>query len=283
MSAPTLEGVLNLIAEFAAVGDDGRVLVTGGEPMLFANETARISAVAHAHGLRFGIETNAYWAKSFEITQRLLRRYRIDDLIISASRFHQIYVPLERVLIAYCVARSMGVRASVRVAVVADEKVDATLAAVRVAVSPDDLIEEPVTGFGRAATIVAPQMRQTVASDDPLLCPSDGPIVMEDGRVDPCCGPFSAFDDHSFAMGNAVDGGTCARILGDPVFARLRRKGVRALVEELDAMDLPVRHHLAQGNACAVCAAVMRDTVLAPAITRLRASGESASTCVEQT
>lgn len=64
MSAGTMDGVIKLIAEFAAVGPGGKVLVTGGEPLLFASELAMLSEVTKSHGLHLGFETSAFWAKT---------------------------------------------------------------------------------------------------------------------------------------------------------------------------------------------------------------------------
>lgn len=273
MSAETLEGVLRMIADFAAAGPGGRVLLTGGEPLLFASEMAILSRAARAQGLRFGVETNAFWAKTPTIAQKLLMRYEIDTLIISASRFHELFVPPARVLTAYRTARAMGLDCEVRISTVAGEPLEGELAALKVAVVPEHLIEEPVAGFGRAAEMVAQQPSVPAATGDPMTCPSDGPIVMEDGRVDPCCGPLSALDDHALDMGNVGTGGGLDRIARDPVFATLHRNGLRAFVEQLETQGLPARCHLGRGDVCAVCAAIMSDPVLAPAISNLREGG----------
>jgi len=272
-----MDGVTRLIAEFAAVGLGGRVLVTGGEPFLFASELAMMSEVTHAHGLRFGVETNAFWAKTPKIARRLLERYAVDALIISASRFHKVYIPPKRVLTAYRSAQVMGIQAEVRVSTVAGERLDGALTSLIEAIAPADLTREPVAGFGRAADLVAPQPPIQPAPDNPMRCPSEGPILMEDGRIDPCCGPLTALDRHALDIGNVHTVGGIDRMRRDPVFTTLHRDGLRAFVDALEARGLPARHHLAKGDVCAVCAAIMQDPALARGIAEMRAAETSES------
>ncbi|MFL6604461.1 MAG: radical SAM protein [Steroidobacteraceae bacterium] len=105
--------IFRLMDEAAAI-DDGENLyfdLTGGEPFLdFELLVATVS-----HGARLGAEvscvTNAFWARTNELTRSKLETLRdagLSALSVSVSRFHQRFVPLERARRALTVAAELG-------------------------------------------------------------------------------------------------------------------------------------------------------------------------------
>jgi organic radical activating enzyme len=272
MAPATVAAVLRALDHFAVWSPGGRVILTGGEPLLYRRDLIDIGTRARGLGLRLGIETNGYWAKTSAIAERTLDRYRITDMILSSSRFHAAYVAPERVGTAYRAAKAGGIEVQIRVSQLeADEALDPLLARLGDGIDPADLVVEAVLPFGRGRSIAddAPPGD----GDDPLLCPSDGPMIMDDGRIDPCCGPLTALPDHALTMGliDAAPVDPFARIEADPVFSLIRERGLRALSARLAARGIDASEPLRCGDACTACARLMTDPRLAPAIQALRA------------
>jgi organic radical activating enzyme len=246
MAPATVAAVLRALDHFAVWSPGGRVILTGGEPLLYRRDLIDIGTRARGLGLRLGIETNGYWAKTSAIAERTLDRYRITDMILSSSRFHAAYVAPERVGTAYRAAKAGGIEVQIRVSQLeADEALDPLLARLGDGIDPADLVVEA----------------------------SDGPMIMDDGRIDPCCGPLTALPDHALTMGliDAAPVDPFARIEADPVFSLIRERGLRALSARLAARGIDASEPLRCGDACTACARLMTDPRLAPAIQALRA------------
>ncbi len=269
MSERTLAALPELIAGFAAWSPGGRLVFTGGEPFLFRTALESLCVVAHAHGLRVAVETNGYWAKDGALARKTLTRYGIDCLLLSTSVFHQRYVAWDRVIAAFEAARALGIDVTLRIAAGGrdDAAAERELIHAARAVAGEALEIQPVLPFGRGADCTA---AISVPSHGPLLCPSDGMIVLDSGRIDPCCNSLNALADHSLTMGSAAEcGGTAtARLDDDIVFRFIRERGVRALYDRLTehgAVMEPL-----PDEACSACARIFGDPRLAPTIAAFR-------------
>jgi organic radical activating enzyme len=268
MDEATLAAVCGQIPAFARWMPGGRVVVTGGEPLLYRRQLETIGEAAHAHGLALVVETNGHWAKNPDIARTTILRYGIDALILSASAYHAAFVAPERVATAYRAAKSLGRDASVRISRAGSDH-EAILDFVRTFADERDVAVEEVLAFGRGEGLARPAQAD---EDELLLCPSEGPIVMDDGRVDPCCGPLTALDGHALGMGSidSPEGHPFAMMEADPVFDLIRRRGLHALIDGLRAEGAEVRARRPGEDVCTTCARLVGDPALEASIARLR-------------
>lgn len=276
MSDEVLDGCRELVEAFAGLPGAERVVVTGGEPFLRRRELERVAAAAKRVGLKVGVETNGYWATTPAKAAEVVAEVGIDDYMISASRFHAEFVPTERALTAWSAARAAGRGARVRVAHTTppSEEEERLLAAVRAVVPEGSLDLVAVSAVGRASSTGLGGQGAAAALPLADLCPADGPMVDESGRVHPCCNHLSTVPDHALQLGTVgVDAGAeiVRRLEQDAVFHAIRRGGFGAL---LDLLPEPARRaaerHLT-GDVCIACRSLFGDPALRPAIDELRA------------
>ena len=118
--------VFGLMDEAAAI-DDGQPLsfdITGGEP--FLNFEMLVAVVAHGGQLGGEVTcvTNAFWARTDEISIAKLTELRnsgLTSLSVSISRFHQQFVPLHRAQRALHIAAQLGISTELKAAVTNDD------------------------------------------------------------------------------------------------------------------------------------------------------------------
>jgi hypothetical protein len=94
------------------LADIKKLIITGGEPLLFFDEIVEVLAYARSLGLITKVVTNAFWADSEEnaVTKlEDLRNNGLDYLSISTDRFHQEFVPIAYVRHALKAAIALGV------------------------------------------------------------------------------------------------------------------------------------------------------------------------------
>lgn len=106
-SSPELKGKLGLDKAIECIKEAAEfgihiVALTGGEPTVFLNDLFTIMEVGYNHyGTKFAITTNAYWARTPEKAREIVQHMADNGLIhlrMSADRYHQEYIPLERVI-----------------------------------------------------------------------------------------------------------------------------------------------------------------------------------------
>jgi hypothetical protein len=275
MSESLLSRVEDHIRAFARRVPHGRVVFTGGEPLLYRAPLGRLGTLAHGLGLATVVETNGVWAKSADIAQRTLAKLPLTAVILSASEFHGQFVPRERVRIAYEAARANALSAQIRVSRGPDPTSWEDLVEwARSFVAREDLIVEDALPFGRFETHAA-DPGTAAADDDPLRCPSDGPIVLDDGRIDPCCGTLNALPAHALVLGTADDepDALLDRLDGDPMLAFIRTHGLRRLIAHLQARGAAIDATALAGDVCTVCARLATNPDLQPWLAQLRRDG----------
>ena len=120
--ALSVDEIIRLMDEAAAI-DDGQPLcfdITGGEPFLQFDRLVAIVKHGGTLGAEISCMTNAFWARNDEIAARkltLLKDAGPSSLGVSASRFHQQFVPLHRVQRALKIAMRLGVLTELKAAV----------------------------------------------------------------------------------------------------------------------------------------------------------------------
>jgi organic radical activating enzyme len=263
MSAKTLAASLELIACFAARDGARRVVVTGGESFMYRKELAAIAACGRAHGLRVAVETNAYWATTPQRARAVLAEIEIDDYLISASRYHLEFTTWECLENAVAAIAEHPRKTSLIRATIEDENDPLDLEVVsRIKAMRSDKIEiNMIAPVGRAEDMPGP-WQEPVTLDQVSRCPAEGPVVLDDGRVDPCCGGFVALDRHAFTVGRLPKDAPAAvldELERNVLFNTVRNEGFGPFVTALAELD-PSRNWMAalRSDACGTCTALSR-------------------------
>jgi hypothetical protein len=180
--------------EAAAAIDDGEELnfdLTGGEP--FVDFDLLVEVVGFGARLGGGVScvTNAFWARTDDITRdklTVLRDAGLTALSVSVSRFHQEYVPLERPRRVLAVANELGLWTELKGAVVrGDLQPGAVLDQWKGALKASCTSIFPVLPHLRAGQSL-PETEYYRELGLPFhRCPGDMVCVDFDGRARSCC------------------------------------------------------------------------------------------------
>lgn len=241
----------------------GEFCFTGGEPFL-AYQTLRQAVVRAAErGATAGVITNAFWATSEEVAiQRLEPLRGLQEISISADRFHQEHIPLDRVRHTIKAARALGIPPRVKIAYTDDREVTALRDALADILLADEIDADAVRNVGH--------MAQEVQSAPPL--PADAlengcqatvraPTVLPNGEVCGCCGPIVALrHDHPMWLGNLRQQDLSEIVRNaemNVVYQLIRLRGPYALYE-LVAADVAVTE-LDMSSPCALCYSLLED------------------------
>ncbi|MEO7038539.1 MAG: hypothetical protein ABI186_00740 [Candidatus Elarobacter sp.] len=95
-----MQRIHGLIDEAARISTFERIVFTGGECFLLGRELDGL--IAHAHGLGFDTRaiSNGYWATTDRAALARVTALRVaglDEMMLSTGRFHQRFVPVERI------------------------------------------------------------------------------------------------------------------------------------------------------------------------------------------
>jgi len=232
--------------------------LTGGEPLMCAEAVRRLSAAAAARSIRVTISTSAFWAGTPIAARRLVASLpNIDHFAISTDAYHLPFVPLDRVRNAYVAAKEAGRRVTIRVTSPTGAEVEAPWFREIASFAGGDLQTGELLSAGRGREL---SFTEDLAARPPSIpCISAGPVICEDGLVQPCCNALLAAP-----RGHALELGTLReRTLPEivraaathPVLQLLRASGFGWLLERLRQEGLgeflPSKHIVA--NPCATC------------------------------
>jgi hypothetical protein len=199
--------LLRLMDEAAAI-DDGQPLqfdLTGGEPFLRFELLTEI--VAHGARLGGGVScvTNAYWARSPQLARErldILRAAGLTGLGVSVSRFHQQFVPLQRVRWTLEAAASLGLRTELKGAITQQDLVpDGTLDGWKSALDADHINIFPVLAQLRQGATLPDEDYYREPGLPEEQCPGAGVCIEFDGVATSCVAP--SMDDGFLIIGNA--------------------------------------------------------------------------------
>ena len=92
-------------------------VILGGEPTLFRDETIQLIQRIHALGVRTRLETNAWWAESYEKALDLVSAIKETktDVMLSLDAFHEPFVPARYVANAVKACIDAGIRYNLEV------------------------------------------------------------------------------------------------------------------------------------------------------------------------
>jgi hypothetical protein len=189
------EEILSLMNQAAAI-DDGQPLqfaLTGGEPFLDF-ELLR-DVVAAALGGVVSCVTNAFWAKTPEIANARLAELQsvgLTVLAVSASRFHQQYVPLQRVRYALQAAGQLGITTELKGAItLSDLQEGGVLETWKQTLNADRINMFPVLSQLRRGEALPEDEYYREGGLPPHPCPGAAVCVDHDGVATCCCVPGS--------------------------------------------------------------------------------------------
>lgn len=165
--------------------------ITGGEPFLFPAKIRRFLSWANDSEIKSMIATNAFWARTYEDARQTLQPLRqagLSKLLISASKFHQVFIDVQCVVNAAQAACDDGIDTEVHLTMTREmdgltRHLLRTLRQNRISVRPYRL-----SLAGRASRLAHEVMTSHGPSSPPGGCDQiHHPIVMTDGRVVSCC------------------------------------------------------------------------------------------------
>ncbi len=196
----SIESIKKSIVDLSKMGINNFTL-TGGEPFLFMKEIEEILSFANSLNLESLIGTNGFWGTSYEVALKILKKLYslgLRKLLLSADRYHQEFVGLERLINIIKAAETIGLK--IKITVNMTKKDSESLKIVRILKDFNCVIslKEPRL-VGRAlknineADLFSFNMRFDDLEKMEVPCDQIGfPEITPDGRVWVCCGIPSA-------------------------------------------------------------------------------------------
>ena len=271
------------ISQAACLRTFETVHFVGGDPLLHPD--ILIAAIAHAAGLglKSGITTSAYWAKSPARARKVvssLRNVGLTELTLSYDDAHAAFVPLSFIDNAVQAARDVGLR--LRVAVVVEPGSRITAASLRTALGLDGVdgvkvYQTVVNSTGRGAVSGEAARRERAGHDGAYRGPCQSVLrtfqVDHEGGVRPCCGVLPHYD--GLRAGNIHNGGLQAAIAAayaDPLYKWISFAGPVEILAEVTAGDPhPVLAEEFDGG-CTACDHIFRSPAM---LARVRQAAEA--------
>lgn len=181
-----------------------RVSLTGGEPLLDVEGTAKLVHALATAGISCNIVTSAFWAKSpSSASVTLAKLGELKSLTISHDVYHAEFVRISFVKNAFVEAKRRGIKATIRLvqSYPANSAQETAYRAVMKFAAEEEVEIQRLLNYGRAAT----ENLEGAGFSTPLatFCPSTGPHIAHDGRVTPCCSTIMGLTgDHALSLGN---------------------------------------------------------------------------------
>ena len=263
------ECIFRLMDEAAAIDDDEPLSfeLTGGEPFLDFDLLVDVVDEGRRLGATVTCVTNAFWAHDEDITKQkltVLRDAGLTALAVSVSRFHQQFVPLHRAQRALAAASALGIRTTLKGAVIrSDLEPGGALS-----VWQDRLDAQRITVFP-----VLPYLREgEVLSDEEYYrdrglpmhrCPGDAVCVDFNGIARSCCTLVA--EDPFLVIGDAH------QMPLKQIHETLRTAGKQRILRELGPIEFArgaiaagLGHRLRKGYAgpCDLCLHIQADPQL---------------------
>lgn len=254
----------------------------GGDPMLHADIVADAVALAASLGLRAGITTSAFWAKSPARATAAVRRLRaagLTEMTLSYDDPHAEFVPLNFIANAVAAARECDLL--LRIAVVVEGGSKITAASLRADLGLQDEpginIYETVAnstgrGEGPGEDTQVGRIHHASAYRGPCESVLHTVTVDHEGGIRPCCGVLPHYD--SLKVGHIAEEGIEAAMRAaadDPLYRWIRLEGPVAILAAVTAEDsIPMRTEDFDG-ICTACDRIFRSPEL---LARVRAAAE---------
>ncbi len=261
--------VLALMDEAARLTPPGERLhfgLTGGEPFLDLAQLAELIRHGMALGALMTCVTNGFWASSEAKADAVIRRIResgLEHLGVSTSRYHQQFVPLERVGRAVFAAKQHGMTTQLKIAYSAADQDGGLVAKWSEAVGADEVHSFPLVPYLRQGASL-PESDYVRSPGLPEgRCPASILTVRENGAAYTCCNPGGT--SPLLEVGNVLESGLAAtldRYRFEPVLQVLRGAGPAYLARAAVAAGHGSRLREAYAEQCDLCAHIASDPVL---------------------
>ncbi|MCP1739274.1 hypothetical protein M2229_001416 [Bradyrhizobium japonicum] len=251
--------------------------------MLHADIVADAVALAASLGLRAGITTSAFWAKSparATAAVRQLRAAGLTEMTLSYDDPHAEFVPLNFIANAVAAVRECGLLLRIAVVVEAGSKI--TAASLRADLGLQDEpginIYETVAnstgrGEGTDEDTQAGRLHHASAYRGPCESVLHTVTVDHEGGIRPCCGVLPHYD--SLKVGHIAKEGIEAAMQAaadDPLYRWIRLEGPVAILAAVTAADpVPMRVEDFDG-ICTACDRIFRSPEL---LARVREAAEA--------
>jgi len=259
--------VMNEAAKRLPAGESLLFGVSGGEAFLDLEQLVEV--IRHGVGLGATVTcvTNAYWATSDSKAQAIVARVReagLTHLAASTSRYHQRFIPIERVKRALSAARAAGINTLLKIVYSGPDQKEGLVQRWADFVGADALQAFPVVPYLRRGGELPLEHYVRTPGLPKGRCPSPALTVREDGAAFNCCTPggFEAL----LQVGNVFDCSLDAlvdRYHFDPVFQVLRERGPIHFARHAIRNGDGGRLRSAYADVCDLCAHVASDATLA--------------------
>jgi len=239
-----------------------RIVFTGGEPLLHAQDVRILIEHAFGEGMESVLITNVSWVSSRHQAKECLsdlKQIGLQSITLSTDRYHLREVPLEKLECLLDVAREIGLQAGVKIARLAHDPVADGLYRSLRADSTRILVQE-ISPLGRAAPLRRALKLRVASSFSRPGCFTP-PVLLVDGCLLTCCN-LPARDikqtDYPFALGNADDDPLPSLLYkrsGDPILNALRHNGPSTLLARLARKESAFREQYQRlyHSGCVLC------------------------------
>ncbi|MGA2779357.1 MAG: radical SAM protein [Steroidobacteraceae bacterium] len=267
-SLPTQKvfSIMNEAAQRRRAGESLMFGLSGGEAFLDLEQL--VAVIAHGVGLGATVTcvTNAYWATSDAKAQSIVARVRaagLTHLAASTSRYHQRFVPIERVKRALSTARAAGINTLLKIVYSAPEEQEGVVQRWADFVGADALQAFPVVPYLRQGGELPLEHYVRAPGLPKGRCPAAVLTIREDGAAFNCCTP-GGFET-LLKLGNVFDHSLDAlvdRYHFDPTFQVLREQGPIHFARHAIKNGEEGRLRSAYADVCDLCAHIASDPVL---------------------
>lgn len=274
--------------------------LTGGEPMLHADDVLAIASAARTRGKAVRLVSNGFWARTVERAREVLVALKdagVTSVGLSIDEWHLPFIPPEVIHNYLAACRDVGLVPLLSCVVATSARDGAWPAKVvslleRYGIDRQACVElyawgqgrgrEPgaeerdaragvvlinwqfLTGEGRARELGVPTQPFTGAPDEPCRMAGRLPTIDEAGRLFPCCSPWISRKTHALADVTGEDvPAAIAAMQREPLVELIHRIGPRALLQELIRRGWDLRQD--QSGICNQCG-IMLDAVPLPVL-----------------
>lgn len=250
------------------------VSFSGGEPFLDFELLCRLVSYAREHAAETTCVTNAHWAINTETAHSLLEQLKLcglSGLAVSASEFHEPFIPPIRVATALSVARKLGLRAILKYPSVANGE-SVKQWAMRWGCDLKDIaLEEfPIMPHLRTGEVLPSHAYQRTTGIPTGACPATTLTYRESGDAFTCCTPGGFVD--SLKLGNIKTESF------ETIFNRFAMGGLQQILRTEGpsyfiphVLDAGYRNHLRDeyDGVCDLCTHMFADAELAEVCERV--------------
>jgi len=198
--------VVRKLIEEAADNGIETICFTGGEPFLKFDVLQAGIHLSHRLGLKSTVMTNGYWASSRRKARAKLEQLSgLTRLGISTDVFHQVFVPVNKVINGVLAAHELGIYCGVRLTHLKqpDQEIAELQEQLASVAGLYELEHQPVQPLGRAEHEIP--YEEIFSYDVTAACcrSADVHAVNPNGCVTACCGAAGEWEEgHPLSFGN---------------------------------------------------------------------------------